>query len=172
VRAPTHFAGIDPGLNGALAVLAVTPGAQKPRLVWVKALPTYHKTVAGKERRTYALDELAAAVAAISVYEPVMCAIEQVMGHGQQKGSSTFGYGVGLLHMAAAVAKLPVHLISPTMWKAALRCPASKPRTARIAAQLIDHEPGAFTGPKNGILDGNAEAALLAYWAWTRFGRK
>ena len=166
-----YYAGVDPGLSGAVAVLRVTDGAQRPTLEGVWALPVYHKVVSGKERRRYDLAKVLQLAQAVAIYEPRACAIEDVHGRGGQVGSSAMGFGVGMLNMAFEAAKVPVHLVGAATWKAALRCPASKPRAARLAGTMIFGTEGKFSGPKGGLLDGHAEAALLAYYAWTRFGR-
>lgn len=170
--ANTYFAGIDPGLHGALAVISVTPGAPRPVLVEVSDLPTVVKRVGRTDRARYSILELAGLIgSAATVYWPAMVAIEDVQGRGNQMGGAQLSYGVGLLHMAAEMHRLPVTLIQPSAWKAALRCPASKPAAAKLAANLIDGVGNAFRGPLGGLRDGRAEAALLAYWAWQRFGR-
>lgn len=169
----TYWAGIDPGLRGAIAVLRVEPGAQRPILEDVMALPTYQTLIGGKERRRYVLAEMLGMARKVAMlYAPERVAIEDVSGRGLQKGSSTFGYGVGALHMACEAAKLPTITVPPSMWKAALRCPAQKAATVRIAEVRIDGVEGRFVGPKGGLLDGAAEAALIAYWAWARYGRR
>jgi Holliday junction resolvasome RuvABC endonuclease subunit len=167
----TYWAGIDPGLHGALAVLRVDPGAQRPVLEEVHSLPIYQTVVGGKGRRRYVLAEMLKLVRTVAVvYGPNLTVIEDVVGRGNQKGSSAMGYGVGALHMACEAARLRTEVVAPSMWKAALRCPASKPGTVRIAEVRIDGIDGRFVGPKGGILDGCAEAALIAYWAWSRYG--
>lgn len=166
------FAGIDPGLHGALAVISCTAGAQRPRLAAVDDLPTFRQRVGKGDRNRHdvaALNRLIASTAA--VHGPAMVAIEQVQGRGNQTGGAQLSYCVGLLHMAAECHRLPVALVAPATWKAALRCPASKSQAAKLATVLIDGADDAFRGLRGGLLDGRAEAALLAYWAWQRFGR-
>lgn len=157
-----------------MAVLRVSPGAQRPVLEGAWPIPVFYQTVGPKagERRRYDLAKVLRLVKAIGVYEPRMCAIEDVAGRGGQTGGSMLGYGVGMVHMAYEAVGLPAHRVSASMWKGALRCPASKPRTALMAETMIDGVEGRFRGPKGGVLDGLAEASLLAYYAWTRFGRK
>lgn len=167
----TYFAGIDPGLSGALAVVRIEHGG-KASLVWWSDMPTAHKRVGKSERRRYVLPEMIKAVATLAVYDPVVCAIEDVQGRGGQVGGAQLSYGVGLLHMACETRGLVVHTVTPSTWKAVLSCPASKPRTVRRAEALIPGTAEVFRGPRGGLLDGRAEAALLAYWAWNRFGKR
>jgi Holliday junction resolvasome RuvABC endonuclease subunit len=169
-----YFAGIDPGLTGAIAVIRCVEGAQRPTLDAAWSIPVFYKATGkpGVDRRRYDLAAVLRMMQSLTVYEPVMVCIEDVAGRGNQKGGSQLSYGVGMLHMAAEAAGLPVHLAASSTWKAVLRCPASKPRAVRLAYSMVEGAEGKFTGPRGGMLDGLAEAALLACYAFQKFGRK
>ncbi len=162
------MAGVDPGFSGAIAVLHCPPaGAGRPQIRALWDMPVVTKTVGKK----YILDDLLNLVRAVSAFDPVKFLVEDVSGRGHQKGSSTFGYGVGLLHMAATAAHLPLEIVRPDTWKPHLRCPAEKRGATKLAASLIEGGDKRFYGPKGGVLDGRAEACLLAYWGWTKASR-
>lgn len=167
------IAGVDPGHSGAIAVLFCPPGgAGKPRVLKLWDMPV---TPGTGYRKRYVLDGLRDTVRAVTAYDPVKFLVEDVHGRGGQKGGSTMGYGVGLIHMAATAAHLPLELVTPSRWKHDLRCPAEKKAATKLAATLIEDGAAWFYGPRSGALDGRAEACLLAYWGWvkmSRIGRK
>lgn len=171
------FAGVDPGLSGAIVVLdCLDNGAGRPRIVAMWDMPISESTKRPNHlRKRLVLDKLYAIVRGVEVFEPRKFLVEDVQGMGHQRGSSTFGYNVGVLHMAATAAKLPLEIVAPSRWKPDLRCPALKRAATKLAASLIEDGERQFYGPKGGMLDGRAEAALIAYWGWTkaqRIGRK
>lgn len=167
-RPPVYAIGVDPGLDGCVAVVVNEAGAMKPRLVQWWDMPVHLVKLGRGERRRYDLEKLAGIVQGVTAYEPMMFAVEDVSGRANQRGSSILGYGVGLIHMAATAYRLPLRTVRPEVWKAALRCPAHKVSTVRRAEALIHHPEGAFRGPKGGVLHDRAEAALIGMWAVIR----
>jgi len=165
--------GADPGLHGAIAVLECKRHGERPVLVGCWDIPTAGRIYGKVARPRYVLPDVANLLKAVAVFEPETFVIEEVQGYGHQKGSSYFGYGVGILHMAATIYGLPISVCSPSRWKADLRCPAAKSASVRMAeARIADGGNGMFRGPKGGGLDGRAEAALLAYWGWVKLARR
>ena len=164
--------GADPGLQGAIAVLDCQRYGEQPKLLMVWDLPTAGRLYGKVARPRYVLPELAAIMKAVAVFEPETFVCEEVAGRGMQQGSSYFGYGVGILHMAATIYKIPLSTASPSRWKADLRCPAAKSASVRMAeARIAESGNGMFRGPKGGGLDGRAEAALLAFWGGMKIAR-
>jgi len=170
MREPVYAVGVDPGLEGCIAVVENAPGALKPRLVQFWDMPCHLVKVGRGERRRYNTEALSDIIRGVSAFDPMMFAVEEVSGRANQRGSSILGYGVGLVHMAATSFRLPLRTVRPEVWKAALRCPANKVSTVRRAEALLDMSthPGAFRGPKGGVLHDRAEAALIAMWAVIR----
>jgi crossover junction endodeoxyribonuclease RuvC len=93
--------------------------------------------------------------------------IEKVHSMPGQGVSSTFRFGVsyGIVRAAAAGLELPVHLISPQAWHAAVGLPKSPDKVSgkalarQKAAQLFPSFASQFSRVRDG---GRAEAALLA----------
>lgn len=166
--APAYHVGVDPGIEGAIAVVEVVPGAARPRLVQWWDVPAHLMRVGRGDRRRYDIHRLASVVQACSVYSPATFTVEDVMGRGNQRGSSIFGFGVGLMHMAAVAYGMPLGVVKPQTWKAQLRVPASKPGAVRRAEVLLEAPLGAFAGERGGLKDGRAEAAMVAVWASLR----
>jgi hypothetical protein len=169
---PDHYIGMDPGLHGAVAVIAVAKGA-KPALAWCSDLPIITRIVGsnGKKRSRHDVPALASLLNSLTVWDPVRVVIEDVQGRGGQVGGAQLSYCVGLLHMGCEQAGLFVETVAPTKWKGAIRVPRDKVSAHKMAMNVIEAaDPAWCTGPQGGVLDGRAEAALLAYWGW-RDGR-
>ena len=181
-----RYVGIDPGLSGAIAVLVLGDGDQTPRLQTVCDLPLQQVRVGRTDRPRLDLRRLSRLMDMVSLYQPARVAIEEVQGRGNQVGGSMLSYIVGVLHGTAAAQGVPFDTITPSAWKAKLRCPVSKRGAVDLAtakmiypeqaparwANVIDSANertvlmNPFRGPRGGLMDGRAEAALIAYWAW------
>lgn len=153
-------AGIDPGKTGALAILHPDGSAEffdVPRIVLKGKDKPAWSLWATEWRVTLALAALDAIV------------IEDIAARPGQGVTSmfTFGRTLGFVHgiVAAAIPEVPIHFVTPSVWKAKLgllnsgkgasreKCRTLYPSTAAHLARVKD--------------DGRAEAALLAH-----YGRK
>lgn len=165
--------GIDPGLEGAIAVRDTC----LRRVVAMLSMPV-HELAKGKDkRREIALERLVVDVEfeflALSL-APRRVYIERV-GSSPQMGVSSafnFGMGYGALRMLIAANKWPVEYVSPVVWKRALKVPAAKDDAIARASQLMPEDVEQWT-PRRGIFNkaqasGRADAALLAYFGETR----
>lgn len=85
-------------------------------------------------------------------------------------GAFSFGRGFGRIEGVAAGAKINLWPVKPAEWKRVTQTPADKSRAVARAFQLFPHCTGIFLGPRKGIKDGRAEAALLAFYGALKLG--
>ena len=154
------FAGVDPGLDGAIAFF-------RPRDRWLSvfAMPTVDVIRNKKQKREIDCK----AVSAIFRQHAPFCdlaAVEGVSGiAGQSAGSSfVFGQATGIVLGALGHYAMPVLRPAPAVWKRAMGVTADKRSSLAKASLLFPQHSGLWTRLKD---DGIAEAALLAYWAST-----
>jgi len=118
----TVFLGIDPGLDGALGVLA---GSTRRALVI--DVPVANATIRTrmrsgrvrvKRRRDYVLAEIMRVLRPYAGEGSFAC-IEHVGPRPHQGVTSMFrmGYGVGVWEMALAASNIPFTRVAPTKWK-------------------------------------------------------
>lgn len=153
--------GIDPGLSGALA------SWDGQKLCTVE-IPTVKSSGRGREVDWPALN---------SIWDEEFFWVEHVFlervsvrpGEGV---SSAFKFGVvfGGLRGMIATKLLPVTLVTPSSWKKGMGIPAAKDAAVRRASELFPSYADAFRGPRGGLKDGVAEAALIAYYGWNKLG--
>ena len=162
--------GIDPGLSGALAVVSSlrdgTEGYQVEEVFDTPILETKSKAASGKNSVDTAylflrLKELKAKYTGLFSY------LERVSAMPKQGVSSTFAFGevFGATKQALTCSEIPWELVTPQSWKGRLRVPAS-PTQAIIARadQMLPGNAAVWRGPRGGLLDGRAEAALIAVY--------
>lgn len=85
-------------------------------------------------------------------------------------GAFSFGRGFGRIEGIAAGAMVPVWLVKPAEWKRQLQVPADKCRAVTRAKQLMPSAAAVFHGPRGGVKDGKAEAALIALYGCLKLG--
>ena len=130
----------------------------------VQDMPIYEKKVGKMTRRAVDLLGLLDLLGSWGSIGVDCVWVEDVVGHGMQMGASTMGYGVGLIHMACVAHKLRYEVVAPNRWKARMKAPADKKQSVIRAGQLFPDHAGLFRGPKGGMMDGRAEAAMLAMY--------
>lgn len=159
----TTILGIDPGNNGALAFLDVTDA--KVRLV---DMPTFEFETTKKRVKIdpYSIVEEIRRQDVTHIY------LEEVFSSPQMGVTSSFnfGEGKGMIEGIAAMGDIPLTQVKPTRWKKDMRVPADKRAACQRASQLIPGAAPHFKGPRGGILDGRAEAALLALYGALELG--
>jgi len=151
----TIIAGIDPGMTGAMVILfpdnstivhrvpLMTKGKTQP------AWATWHTLWTG------------------ALYDTSMIVIEQVGSMPRQGIASAFNFGrsYGFVHAVASSAGMPVHFVTPAVWKREMGLlKADKNASREEARRLMPSIAPEVARVKD---DGVAEAALLAY-----YGRK
>lgn len=135
--------GIDPGRNGALALLDT-----ETLQVITHDLPD----------TTPGLHDLIAGLPQIRV-----CCLEQIHA-GPQMGRRTIGVmfeGYGILKGALSWRSIPVQTVRPNIWKSSLNVPAEKSAARRRASEFF---PDCADQWKLAKHDGRAEAAMLAWY--------
>lgn len=156
--------GIDPGAHGAFVVV----DSETKGIVSYKRMPTWYQQVGKTKRARVDPIELANMMQTYALMGVSIIVMEAVGGRGKQPGSSgfVFGYGVGMVYMAAIFSELPVETIPPHTWKAFMRVPGkSKADDSAIvmrANELFPSHRHVFRGPKGGLMVDVAEAAMLA----------
>lgn len=146
--------GIDPGLSGAIAIIYPDRG------LFVD-MPTFELTRNGKKKRE--ID--CAGLANLLRQHPTITTVwlEQVGAMPGQGVSSMFAFGqaFGIVKGVVAALQYPLELITPRVWKAALKVPSEKDGARARASQLMPYWSNSWSRVKD---DGRAEAALIAYY--------
>lgn len=143
--------GIDPGLKGALAFYNGT------RLEIVD-MPTIKVT-----RNSVDAVALARTFGRDITYDHAL--LERVGARPGNGGSSmfNFGEGFGMIQGVLATLDIPLTLVTPAVWKKALKVPADKSGARGRATQLMPRHAHNWPLIKH---DGRAEAALLALYGF------
>lgn len=141
------YLGIDPGKNGALAVLNAETMA-----VEITDMPD----------TTVSLHNLVAALPVIS-----FCTIEKPI-YPRMIGTpnvAKIAQAYGILTGALAWRDVPFEEVLPAKWKAAMGLSSSKSASREMASQIFPDQSHLFARVKD---DGRAEAALLAVFCSQR----
>ena len=145
--------GIDPGLNGALALLF-------PEDFGIEIFDMPIMEV--KKKKTIS----AALVADILKQHEAPVFIENVHAMPNQGVTSMFNFGKGFGILIGVVAGLNYQLttVQPLAWKKALKVPSGKDGSRERATQLLPASSQKFARKKD---DGRAEASLISYYGFT-----
>jgi len=149
--------GIDPGLSGALAVLAPDGTLQV-----VCDTPVLTLKVARGTKQCYDIPSMVAMLAPYAGM-PVHGLIEEAQAMPGQGTRSMFtiGYGYGIWLALLTAVQIPYTPIRPAVWKKAFSLGKDKEASRLRAQQLF---PAADLRLKKD--HGRAEALLLAYHGW------
>lgn len=159
-------AGIDPGLNAAVAIY----DQEKQRLVAVYDIPTIEKEISGKKRKRLDMKQLRNLFEVVRlIWDVKLIGMEQVQGYGGkgQSASAAFSFGEAFGRIAAvAEACATVSYVTPAVWKLREKVPLTPKAIVELTErELLNDalvERGIFRGSKGGYLHDRAEAALLA----------
>lgn len=140
--------GVDPGVSGAIAFYWWSA----PDRIAVEDVPT-----AGGEI------DAATLAKRILIMAPCAAFVEKVHSMPKQGVASSFKFGAayGTVLGTLAALEIPVHLVSPQLWKKHFRIPADKEKARGLALQLF---PACSEHFKRKMDHGRAEAALLALY--------
>jgi len=152
--------GIDPGASGAIARLTAMGDLQ----IW--DMPTRTVVRNGKEKRELDVTRLATILEEAGASE---ACVEQVGARPGQGVTSMFAFGraVGQVEGALAACALPIHYVTPQVWRRRLAVPAGKSGSRLRASELM---PAYATEWRRAKDDGRAEAALIAMYALLNLG--
>jgi crossover junction endodeoxyribonuclease RuvC len=144
--------GIDPGVSGALALLANGE-------VHVIDMPVVE--VRGK--RLIDATAVRRAIMEGFPYLTNMIVLEHVQGVQGSGATSafSFGRGFGIVEGVVAGLGLPLTLVRPTVWTKALGVSRDKGQHRLTASRLWPQQSQLFARVKD---DGRADASLLAHW--------
>jgi len=164
--------GIDPGLNGALAVYG-------PGVLLCEDMPTFQMTVGKKTRSRIDAVRVADLIETYKMMGVELAVMEAVGGRPRQSASSgfVFGYATGLVYMALINARIPVETVPAQTWKKIMKLPGKKGDTAaddkeRAAAvkqrcnELLPDAGAQFYGPRGGARVDRMEAACMALFGY------
>ena len=148
--------GVDPGIHGGLAIVAVEDGAA-PRLVKAIDIPVIG--TGAKERV-----DVAALRNFIDRHKPIQALIERAQAMPKQGSSSGFKYGraVGASEAAIVMCMVPVEFVEPSGWKKFFRLPGKDKEAAR--QQALQQFPAAHAALARKMDHGRAEASLIALY--------
>jgi crossover junction endodeoxyribonuclease RuvC len=148
--------GVDPGINGGLAVVEITDGAA-PVLVECIDIPVVG--TGAKERV-----DVAVIRNFVDRHKPIRALIERAQALPRQGSSSGFKYGraVGAIEAAITLCSIPVEIVEPRPWKRFWKLPGKDKEGARQKAlQLF---PAAHTALARKRDHNRAEASLIALY--------
>lgn len=150
--------GIDPGANGAVAILEAGTG----KLVQVFDMPNVEIIVGGKSKKRVAPYLLAEELRLYDVLG-TRAIVEQVAAMPGQGVSSMFAFGhaFGLAMGVLAGMGITAELVTPAKWKRDLKVNPGKDGSRLLAMTLWPDQAKEFKRVKD---DGRAEAALIALW--------
>ena len=159
----TVIVGIDPGNNGAFAFLDVENNS-----IRVVDMPTLEFETTKKR----VMIDPYGIVAEMQQYDIAHVYLEEVFSSPQMGvvSSFNFGQGKGVLMGITAALNIPISQVKPAKWKKEMKVPADKRAAVLRASQLFPDAAPVFRGPRGGIYDGRAEAALLAFYGALELG--
>lgn len=151
----TLIAGIDPGLDGAIALFG-------PGTLQVHDMPTLDIKTNGKNRRQLDIYKLAGffelygpSISLACIEDPSSMPSDGVIQ------AFKFGFNCACAQMAAACSFIPMRLVRPATWKAKMGLTGDKDRSRQLASQVMPRFSHLWPLKKH---DGRAEAALLAVY--------
>ena len=158
---PRYYMGIDPGLDGAIALLHLADRSSPvPTTLKIFDLPTLTVT---KNKRNYRVLDMDALRMWLDLHAPDVTHALIEKPHAMPKqgiaSAFSFGYTCGVVEMAVASAQIPRRTIDPAVWKKSMGLSANKDETRRKASEVF---PGFSSLWAKKGQDGRAEAALLA----------
>ena len=120
--------GVDPGVNGGLAVVEITDGAAS---VLIECIDIPAIGSGAKERV-----DVAAIRNFIDRHAPIRALIERAQAMPKQGSSSGFKYGraVGAIEATIALCSIPVEIVEPTAWKRFWKLPGKDKKSGRQKA--------------------------------------
>lgn len=158
------WVGIDPGFSGAIGAID-----EHGRFLWVCDMPVRGEGRTGE----FDLDELAGIVCEVARYRDPHVRLEWPTTRPDEspESSKRFGVGLGILEGMFAFAGCPALRVAPNKWKGRLGLKGkefdshgAREQAVRFAIEVLRDIPAdTLHGPRGGLLDGRAEALLVAW---------
>lgn len=155
--------GIDPGLDGAVAVYTTAEGG---KLLYIFDMPTVEVVRGGSKKRRVSGHLLSSELSDVCItYGQIRAAyLEQVSARPREAASAAFafGRGVGVIEGVLATLDIPISDAPPATWTRAMGVKGGKEGAVGSRARAIDAFPEharLFARKKD---DGRADAALIA----------
>lgn len=162
--------GIDPGLEGAVALIQDDNSVRLWDTPYVK-VESSAKTKAGnnKIKRLYDGTAMVAILDAANIVGSPLQAIIELVGAMPDEGpvaAFKFGEGWGLWKGMLYAKHIPFTVVSPVRWRNQLvkDLPKGKAASAIRAGELYPTIGDQLRGPRGGIESGRADAILLAHY--------
>lgn len=155
-----YYIGVDPGLDGAIAVLDKDGG-----LVQVYDMPTVEVVVGGKAKRKVAPAAIADELKLYTTDGRCVAICESVSARPGQGVTSMFGFGrsLGVVEGVLAGMGIPYETVPPATWVRRMRVAPGKGGSRKRAMEVWPGFAGEFKRVKD---DGRADAALIALYAF------
>lgn len=162
----TLVAGIDGGLNGAIAIYDTTT---PDRVVDLIDIPVLNMIVGGKKRHRIDRHGLFNHFEYLKMLDVKLVVVEAVGARPSQSGMFVFGYTIGAIEMAIYITALPMESVDPRVWKRMYKLKGKTVDDDHTIIGVADAKlPGSrqlWRGPKGGMRVDRAEAALIAKFA-------
>jgi crossover junction endodeoxyribonuclease RuvC len=160
VQAYAAAIGGDPGKDGAIS------------LYWGEGQVLTHAFQSDETKTRGSKTNYIAAATVIrdwkAIYGDLVAYIEDVHAMPKQGVSSTFkfGYNAGAIYGICVALEIPTFLVSPNVWKLRLGLNSTARKSIDRACELFPFNKKDFFGPRGGLIDGVAEAALISWYGW------
>jgi len=158
-----NILGIDPGLTGAIAMW-------DGHNLTIQPIPTVKVTTRGRDVDWGTLNHIWDE----HFFWADHAFIERVASRPGQGVASMFKFGMvyGGLRSMAASKLVPSTLVLASKWKKSYSLSAEKEAAVARAIELFPASASLFRGPRGGMLDGIAEAALIARYGYDQIGNE
>ena len=154
------FIGIDPGLNGAIALLDAEKG-----VLSISDMPTLEVKRNNKAKKE--VSPIGVAIFLGKTPRQSRAVLERVGAMPGQGVTSVFSFGrsVGIIEGVLATMLIPVDIVTPQAWQKAAGVRGGKDGSRLRACELFPNYAELFARKKD---DGRADAALMAWYAATK----
>jgi hypothetical protein len=168
--------GVDPGPKGAV-VCSTFNEAGRPVDMSVHDMPSSVAIIGGKDRLRVDVHGLSMLMQAYATQGVSLAVIEDLAGRDVriprkignqvvmvvQAGAFAQGFAAAMPVACAACHGLPYRMVTPSIWKPAMKVPADKEEARVAASRMMPDFAHLWPLKKH---DGRAEAALLSVYAY------
>jgi hypothetical protein len=157
--------GVDPGLKGALVKYD-----KATDMLEAIAMPTMLVTVNKRKRARLDAVEMLNFLSMQMLIGVDIMVMEAVAGRKHQGAGAgiVYGFEAGVIYGISITLRLPVETVAPAIWKRILKVPGKAlglvGDVIKRADTLLPNHTSQWRGPRGGLNDGIAEAAMLAYF--------